>query len=193
MNVIALSLRSPSKVTRSLVLDIFGAVCFIPGGHATVLESINYLCDRSFSQSRFEVVVNALSESCNETRPEDKELQVASMSFINSIICGGPGKDRAFRMHIRFEFISSGLLKIIDKITMVDNNILQNQIDLFLLRMENDESEAYEKLNLSEMDMESVNDVANMLCKTYENTSCQSSFLAILKHLSILPVSSLER
>ncbi|KAJ1344018.1 hypothetical protein BSLG_001158 [Batrachochytrium salamandrivorans] len=34
LNVIALSLRSPSPRTRALVLEIFGAVCLIPGGHS---------------------------------------------------------------------------------------------------------------------------------------------------------------
>jgi hypothetical protein len=79
VNVIGLSLRSPSRITRSLVLEIFGAVCLIPGGHATVLESMDYLCERDRLRSRFEVVVNALWQSSRGNRPEDKELQVLTI------------------------------------------------------------------------------------------------------------------
>ena len=35
------------------------------------------------------------------------------MSFINAIICGGPGKELKFRMHMRFEFLRLGLLNLV--------------------------------------------------------------------------------
>jgi hypothetical protein len=114
LNVIALALRSPSSRTKSLVLEILGAVCLIPGGHRTVLESMEDLFQIDSSRFRFEVVLNALVQGCKGTSQFDKELQVASMSFINAVICGGPGKDVEFRMHIRFEFIELGLLQLID-------------------------------------------------------------------------------
>lgn len=43
------------------------------------------------------------------------DLQVASLSFINAIICGGPGKDQLeIRMHLRYEFLNLGILTILE-------------------------------------------------------------------------------
>jgi hypothetical protein len=36
------------------------------------------------------------------------------MSFINAVVCGGPGVHMEFRMHIRYELINQGLLTLID-------------------------------------------------------------------------------
>ncbi|KAJ1563053.1 Disheveled-associated activator of morphogenesis 1, partial [Cladochytrium tenue] len=60
LNVIALSLRSPSARTRALVLEIFGAVCLIPGGHKCVLEGMDALAETAGIRSRFEAVVYCL-------------------------------------------------------------------------------------------------------------------------------------
>jgi hypothetical protein len=76
LNVIGLTLRSPSLVTRALIFDIFGAVCFIPGGHAIILEAMDLLCDRAHKRFRFEMVLDSLWESCQDTKQEEKELQV---------------------------------------------------------------------------------------------------------------------
>lgn len=46
--------------------------------------------------------------------PVEKELQIASMSFINAVTCGGPGQDPEFRMHVRYEFLNLGLTQLID-------------------------------------------------------------------------------
>jgi dishevelled associated activator of morphogenesis len=63
---------------------------------------------------RFELVVHALWQSCQGSSVLDKELQVASMSFINAVICGGPGVNLEFRMHLRYEFLQLGLMQLID-------------------------------------------------------------------------------
>ncbi|KAJ3077638.1 hypothetical protein HK102_005071, partial [Quaeritorhiza haematococci] len=76
MNIIALSLRSPSPRTRALVLEIFGAVCLIPGGHRCVLEGMDALCETAGMRFRFETVVYSLWSSCQGMGPSDKELQV---------------------------------------------------------------------------------------------------------------------
>jgi hypothetical protein len=112
MNVIALSLRSPLLRTRSLVLEIFGAVCLLPGGHISVLEALDAVCAVAGTRFRFEIVVYSLWQSCLSIL--DKDLQVASMSFINAVTWGGPGANFEFRMHMRWEFINLGLLTLVE-------------------------------------------------------------------------------
>ncbi|KAI8846857.1 hypothetical protein BC829DRAFT_445004 [Chytridium lagenaria] len=75
LNIIALSLRSPSARTRALVLEIFGAVCLIPGGHRCVLEGMDALQEIAGMRYRFEIVVHSLWQSCQGGTPLDKELQ----------------------------------------------------------------------------------------------------------------------
>ena len=103
MTVIALGLRSPSARTKSLIFEIFGAVCMLPGGHNQVLTALDALCEASGYRSRMEIAVWSLWWSCRYAfssveRPEsiltaDKELQVAALCFINAVVCGGPGND----------------------------------------------------------------------------------------------------
>ena len=43
------------------------------------------------------------------------DLQVASLSFINAVVCGGPAKDNLeFRMHLRYEFLNLGILTVLE-------------------------------------------------------------------------------
>jgi hypothetical protein len=114
LNVIALSLRSPSPRTRALVLEIFGAVCLLPGGHSNVLQALEALNHVQGQRHRFEIIMFCLWNSCQTLTSIDKELQVASMAFINAVTCGGPGGEFAFRMHIRWEFLQLGLMQLID-------------------------------------------------------------------------------
>lgn len=88
--------------TRALVLEIYGAVCLIPGGHRCVLEALENVKEISGMRFRFEVVVQSLWLSCQGMSPVEKELQVASMSFINAVTCGGPGINAEFRMYRSF-------------------------------------------------------------------------------------------
>lgn len=64
MSVIALGLRSPSSRTKTLVFDIFAAVCMLPGGHSQVLSALSTLSDISGWRSRFEIAVYTLWQSC---------------------------------------------------------------------------------------------------------------------------------
>jgi hypothetical protein len=116
------------------------------------------------------------------------------MSFINSVICGGPGEDIAFRMHIRFEFIALGLLKIIDKISFVDNEVLQTQIDVFIAGLEDDEIACFGDDTEIDINAEQgAKEIGEKLANKFQNTSSEASYLSILHHLSILPENPIDR
>jgi hypothetical protein len=114
INVIALSLRSPVMKTRTLVLEMFGAVCLLPGGYEPVLEGLDAVCAVAGTRFRFEIVIYSLWQSCFGYNTIDKDLQIACMSFINAVTCGGPASEFNFRMHIRWQFIDLGLLILIE-------------------------------------------------------------------------------
>ncbi|KAJ3270137.1 Disheveled-associated activator of morphogenesis 1 [Terramyces sp. JEL0728] len=193
LNVIALSLRSPSQRTRALVLEIFGAVCLLPGGHSSVLDAMDTLCEVAGTRFRFEIVIYALWQSCRGLSPTEKELQVASMSFINAVICGGPGAEFEFRMHVRWEFISLGLIQLIDKIGHIENELLQTQIDVWIAGMEADEAELFKRLDTNKINMDDSSELAVMLNQVMKKSSCEAPYISLLKHLTMLPANSFDR
>jgi dishevelled associated activator of morphogenesis len=115
------------------------------------------------------------------------------MSFINSVICGGPGEDIAFRMHIRFEFIALGIIKMIDKISFVDNEVLQTQIDVFIAGLEDDEMAIFGDAEIDINAEQGSKEIAEKLSAKFQNTSAEPSYLSILQHLSILPDNPIDR
>ncbi|KAJ3124435.1 Disheveled-associated activator of morphogenesis 1, partial [Irineochytrium annulatum] len=193
LNVIALSLRSPSGRTRALVLEIFGAVCLIPGGHRCVLEGMDALQETAGMRFRFEIVVHSLWQSCQGSTPLEKELQVASMSFINAVICGGPGVNLEFRMHLRYEFLQLGLMQLIDKIGFIENELLQTQIDVWIAGLEADEEDCFNKIDTEFVNLDDPEDVFQALNTSMNLSSCLSPFSSILKHLLLLPSNPFQR
>ncbi|KAI9093467.1 formin homology 2 domain-containing protein [Phlyctochytrium arcticum] len=194
LDIIALSLQSPSSKTKALVLEILGAVCLIPGGHQCVLEGMDNLCIQARYRFRFEVVVYTLWQSCQGMLPHDKDLQVASMSFINAVICGGAGYNLDFRMHMRYEFLHLGLNLLIDGIGTLENELLQTQIDVWVAGLEADEDEVFMKLDVRDhLEWEDAVGLATALADTMDRSTCYSAYLSILKHLCLLPANPFQR
>jgi len=193
LNIIALSLRSPSHRTRALVLEIFGAVCLIPGGHRCVLEGMDALCEASGLRFRFEIVVHALWQSCQGMTPLEKDLQVASMSFINALICGGPGVNLEFRMHLRFEFLQLGLMQLIDKIGYLENELLQTQIDVWITGLEADEEEIFQRVEVEYVNLDDSEDLYNALQNSMQHSSCYAPFTSMMRHIMMLPTNPFKR
>ncbi|KAJ3279108.1 hypothetical protein HK104_001739 [Borealophlyctis nickersoniae] len=144
----------PLSVTAD-ASEIFGAVCLIPGGHRCVLEGMDALCDAAGMWIRFEVVVYALWQSCQGMTPLEKDLQVTSMSVHQRrYLCGGPGVNLEFRMHLRYEFLQLGLMQLVDKIGFFENQLLQTQIDIWIAGLEADEEEPFQKVDIEFMNLD---------------------------------------
>lgn len=63
--------------TRAMVFEVFAAMCMIPGGHASVLEALEYLSEEAKTRFRFEIIVYGLWESCSSNLGlVEKDLQV---------------------------------------------------------------------------------------------------------------------
>ncbi|KAJ3174768.1 Dishevelled associated activator of morphogenesis 2 [Geranomyces variabilis] len=194
LDIIALSLQSPSPKTKALVLEILGAVCLIPGGHQCVLEGMDKLCAQAGTRFRFELVVYTLWQSCQGMTPHDKDLQVASMSFINAVICGGAGYNLDFRMHMRYEFLHLGLIRLVDNIGSLENELLQTQIDVWVAGLEADEEEVFVKMDVDgELDWDNAEEVALALAETMKFSTCFEPYMSVLKHMFLLPANPFQR
>ncbi|KAJ3334966.1 Dishevelled associated activator of morphogenesis 2 [Gonapodya sp. JEL0774] len=77
--------------TASLSLELLAAVCHIPGGHRAVLGAMEEARAESGELSRFEAIVRCLGLAGararqGRARGGDREIAVAGMSFVNSIV-----------------------------------------------------------------------------------------------------------
>lgn len=55
MNVICQSLRTHNLKTKTVVLEILGGVCLLPGGHKKVLEAMLHFQKFAGERTRFQV------------------------------------------------------------------------------------------------------------------------------------------
>lgn len=198
--VITLSLRSPSLRTRSLVLEILAASCLIPGGHKRVLEGLTRFASVSGERARFDTIVQCLCADVMSrgTRQEDKverilELQIASLSFINSVICGGPGKELEFRCHMRCEFIKLGVDKVVERLSEIEHEALETQLAVYQDRMEADEAELGKKYDVSTVNKEDVSGMFGLMLDSVKNTRAQQTFQSLFQHMILIPANPIKR
>jgi len=197
INVIAMCLRSSSTRTRTLVLEILAAVCLIPDGHKKVMEAITAFVDIAGETKRFETVVKGLlveHQRVNRSDQNDRELQIASLSFINAILCGGPAKTQTeVRLHIRYELINLGITNIIQKLSVINDELLQTQIKIYKKKAEEDEEEMFKRYQGGSFETDDASRLFETLNKTLKNTKSYNQFLNVLKHALLMPKDSSER
>ena len=58
MNTISQSLSTSNLRTKTLVLEILGGVCLLPGGHKKVLEAVLHYQTFAGERTRFQVGIN---------------------------------------------------------------------------------------------------------------------------------------
>ncbi|KAK3868657.1 hypothetical protein Pcinc_025969, partial [Petrolisthes cinctipes] len=124
MNVICQSLRTHNLKTKTVVLEILGGVCLLPGGHKKVLEAMLHFQKFAGERTRFQTLIVDLDRSFGNYGDE-LSLRIAIMSFINAVIRWGPGEDSLeFRLHLRYEFLMLGVQPVIEKLRDLQNDIL---------------------------------------------------------------------
>ncbi|KAI3640676.1 hypothetical protein MIR68_001554 [Amoeboaphelidium protococcarum] len=212
--VITLSMRSPSLKTRTLVLEMLAAVCLIPGGHKRILECMRRFQQKIGEKARFETVVNCLAYDVTmrggnlsgsvSGRPDEKferiiDLQIAALSFINSVINGGPGKDLDFRLSMRWEFIKLGVDEIVDRLSEAEHDFLDLQLSVFQDRQAADEEElakrydyAFSQGGKSVDGVDDAEEVFRVLNNSLKNTRSYTYFLGSLKHALLVPQNPLK-
>jgi hypothetical protein len=193
---ITMSLQSSSSKTQALVLDILSAVCLI--AHDCTLQAITDYSEQVGEFNRFETVVHCLEKTLHHKDEKNeiaaaKDLQLACLSFINSIICGA--KEDEFRMQIRYEFLKLGIENIIDKISETSDKYVRTQIEVFKERMESDDEQLLSKYELNEknIDQDNPHEVYKILEVTLKNTNCWAYVIDIFKHYLLIPTNTTLR
>ncbi|OUM62357.1 hypothetical protein PIROE2DRAFT_61947 [Piromyces sp. E2] len=172
INVIVMCLRSSSIRTRTLVLEILAAVCLIPNGHKKVMEAITAFVDYAGETKRFETVVKGLLvENQRVNGPTKTQIEV--------------------RHYIRNELINLGITNIIQKLSVINDDLLQTQIAIYKRKAKEDEEEM-NKTYQGSFETDDATLLFDSLNKVLKNTRNYNQFLNFLKLALLIPKDTSE-
>uniref|UniRef100_A0A8C4JMB4 Diaphanous related formin 3 n=1 Tax=Dromaius novaehollandiae TaxID=8790 RepID=A0A8C4JMB4_DRONO len=109
------------------------------------------------------------------------------MQLINALVTSPDDLD--FRLHIRNEFMRSGLKEILPQLKCIKNEALDIQLKVFNEHKDEDMIEFSHRLEDIRSELEYpfwLNDVYNMVWNTVKDTSAEGYFLSILQHLLLI-------
>jgi hypothetical protein len=121
------------------------------------------------------------------------DLQIAALSFINAIICGGPGKDLDFRIHIRFEFTMLGVDLVLDRLSQSEADYLDTQITIYTDHQESDEAELAKRFDVQNIETDKPESIFSAIYQNLKHTRSQIPFLSFLQETLLFPVNSIQK
>uniref|UniRef100_A0A452HK97 GBD/FH3 domain-containing protein n=1 Tax=Gopherus agassizii TaxID=38772 RepID=A0A452HK97_9SAUR len=163
------------------VVKLLSAICIV--GEENILEKILEAVTTAAEErniDRFSPIVEGLQDN-------SVQLQVACMQLINALVTSPDDLD--FRLHIRNEFMRSGLKEILPQLTCIKNDALDIQLKVFNEHKEEDMIEFSHRLEDIRSELEypfGTNDVYNMVWNTVKDTNAEGYFLSILQHLLLI-------
>ncbi|XP_009999183.1 PREDICTED: protein diaphanous homolog 3 [Chaetura pelagica] len=160
------------------IVKLLSAMCIV--GEENILEKILEAITAAAEErnvDRFSPIVEGLQDN-------SVQLQVACMQLINALVTSPDDLD--FRLHIRNEFMRSGLKEILPQLKCIKNEALDIQLKVFNEHKEEDMIEFSHRLEDIRSELDEVNDVYNMVWNTVKDTSAEGYFLSILQHLLLI-------
>ncbi|XP_071187245.1 protein diaphanous homolog 3-like [Salvelinus alpinus] len=172
----AIDPTQPAMMTD--VVKLLSAICIVGEENTLekVLEAITTAGEHRATE-RFSPIVEGLGD-------RSVQLQVACMQLINALVTSPDELD--FRLHIRNEFIRSGLREILPHLTAIRNDALDIQLKVFEEHKEEDLMELSHRLEDIKTDLDDVGDVFNVVQGMVKDSGAEVDFLSILQHLMLI-------
>ncbi|KAH8859804.1 Protein diaphanous like [Schistosoma japonicum] len=147
-------------------------------GYKNVLEGLTFSAELNGTPGeRFLPLIKAL---------DCPEVARASLQFINVLVnrsCLDESSfDVDYRVHLRCEFNSLG---IIEKLAKLENSLdsdIQNHISIYRSRADQDLDDVFERLDSVKCDLDDPNQIFHILQRTVMGTKSEKHFLSILQH-----------
>ncbi|KAL8980729.1 MAG: hypothetical protein Q9177_005796, partial [Variospora cf. flavescens] len=212
---LATSLISPRLTTRKLVSEVLTFLChWAEGeGHLKVLQAMDYVKAQQGENGRFdawmrivEVTIDgrgkmgSLVGASEEVRSGGigmenllMEYAVASLFLLNMLI-DAPENDLQLRCHIRAQFTSCGIKRILTKMEGFEYDIIDKQID----RYRENEAVDYEDLLQRESssvkdgiegdvkDMQDPAQIVEAISSKVQGSRAQDYFLSAMQHMLLI-------
>lgn len=173
--ILARSLNTKLESAMTDALKLMAAISLIPpDGHDKALEAVT-VCGELEGKERFRPIIEGLQFERNPT------LMVASMTLVNAFI--STPDDLDFRMHLRNEFMRTGLADLLAKLQATQNAELLIQINVFIEHKEEDFEDFSHRFDNVRMELDDANDCFTLLTSILADTPAEPYFLSIMQHL----------
>ncbi|XP_047699443.1 protein diaphanous homolog 2 isoform X1 [Prionailurus viverrinus] len=173
----AIDPKQPNMMTE--IVKILSAICIV--GEENILDkllgAITTAAERN-NRERFSPIVEGLENH------EALQLQVACMQFINALVTSPYELD--FRIHLRNEFLRSGLKTMLPDLKEKENDELDIQLKVFDENKEDDLTELSHRLNDIRAEMDDMNEVYHLLYNMLKDTAAENYLLSILQHFLLI-------
>ncbi|KAM9577880.1 protein diaphanous homolog 2 isoform 2-T2 [Trichechus inunguis] len=173
----AIDPKQPNMMTE--IVKILSAICIV--GEENILDkllgAITTAAERN-NRERFSPIVEGLENH------EALQLQVACMQFINALVTSPYELD--FRIHLRNEFLRSGLKRMLPDLKEKENDELDIQLKVFDENKEDDLTELSHRLNDIRAEMDDMNEVYHLLYNMLKDTAAENYLLSILQHFLLI-------
>ncbi|XP_048192901.1 protein diaphanous homolog 2 [Perognathus longimembris pacificus] len=173
----AIDPKQPNTMTE--IVKLLSAICIV--GEDNILDkllgAITAAAERN-NRERFSLIVEGLQSH------EALQLQVACMQLINALVTSPYDLD--FRIHLRNEFLRSGLKTILPDLKEKENDELDIQLRVFDENKEDDITELSHRLNDIRAEMDDMNEVYHLLYNMLKDTAAETYFLSILQHFLLI-------
>jgi cytokinesis protein len=209
------SLISPRLTTRKLVSDVLTFLCHWENGrgHEKVLNALDHLKSQQGETGRFdgwmrlvEVTVDGRGKMGSLVGASDEvrsggigmenllmEYAVASMIFVNMLI-DTPQNDLKLRCHIRAQFISCGIYRILTKMESFQYEMLDTQIESFRSNeaidyedlLERDDASMAEGIEGEGRDMSDPVHIAETIRNKIGNSDAYNPFVSSMQHMLVM-------
>ncbi|XP_073918768.1 protein diaphanous homolog 2 isoform X2 [Castor canadensis] len=173
----AIDPKQPNMMTE--IVKILSAICIV--GEDNILDkllgAITAAAERN-NKERFSPIVEGLENH------EALQLQVACMQLINALVTSPYELD--FRIHLRNEFLRSGLKTMLPDLKEKENDELDIQLKVFDENKEDDLTELSHRLNDIRAEMDDMNEVYHLLYNMLKDTAAENYLLSILQHFLLI-------
>ncbi|XP_067928445.1 formin-like protein isoform X2 [Watersipora subatra] len=124
INSVALALKHKSTRTRTLVLELLAAVCFVSGGHEIILRAFDNFKAATGESRRFETLLHYY-----QYEDFHIEFMVACTQFMNIIVHSVENVN--YRVHLQYELTSLGLDDFLETLKDTESERLLTQVQAY--------------------------------------------------------------
>ncbi|XP_049883690.1 protein diaphanous isoform X2 [Pectinophora gossypiella] len=172
--VLARSLDARKPHIALEAAKVLAAICLIPNGHEKVLEAIT-MAGESHRKPRLLPIIEGLEAKAPES------LKTGCMQLMNAIIT--EPEELEFRIHLRSEFMRTGLQDLIDDLRAGAEGARQIQMNVFDTHAAADQDEFLAKFDDVRVDFNDANECYELVKNIVMDTPSEPYLLSILQHL----------
>ncbi|KAK3863143.1 hypothetical protein Pcinc_031042 [Petrolisthes cinctipes] len=177
---------TPSKPGIMLeVLRLMGSFC-LPlwqqdglDGHREVLDAITIVGELK-KQDRFTPIVMGLGMRGNDA------LRLSCLSLVNALINFVPDDNLDFRLHLRNEFMRTGLQDLLEILQNSDHVDIQKQLEVFHKARSEDFEDWQDRFFTHVDEMEDLGRCFDIVRQQVLDSNCETPFLSVLQHLAFI-------